>query len=223
MDKTYALEYDLHEAQAQMAAIVAQNKLLQEQLSGSHHRATVASEYANPDSPLANPLTRRVGQLPFHASGSTDGANDSSVNHNIRKETEPRLLSSGLLTDKGVPMDVEEGEAMQIRGGGAPLSASHPSPVGSVLFYVNDTDRMGDTGTGLPFLPHLLFPRSQAPLAQGSGTSPASWLTSKYPVPPHKGPANCAASRLSSHTYQNHITSLPTGDGRSKVGGEEDY
>ena len=78
---------------------MAQNKLLQEQLSGSHHRATVASEYANLDSPLANPLTR---QVPFHASGSTDGANDSSVNHNIRKETEPQLLSSGLLTDKGV-------------------------------------------------------------------------------------------------------------------------
>jgi hypothetical protein len=220
VDKNYALENDLYEAQAQMAAIVAQNKLLQEQLSGSHHRVTVASEYTDPDSPLADPLTH---QLLFRASGSTDGANDSSVNHNIRKETEPQLLSSGLLTDKDVPIDVEEGEAMQIRGGGAPLSASHPSPAGSVLFYVDDTDRMGDTGTGLPFFPHLLFPRSWAPLAQGSGTSLTSWLTSKYPVPSPEGPANCAPSRLSSHTHQNHVSSLSTGNGGSKVGGEENY
>ena len=120
-------------------------------------------------------------------------------------------------------MDVEEGEAMQIRGGGAPSSASHPSLAGSVLFYVDDTDWMGDTGTGLPFLPHLSHPRSRAPLAQGSDTSPASWLASKYPVLSPEGPANCAASRLSSHTHQNHVSSLPTGDGGSKVGGEEDY
>ena len=223
VDKNYALENNLHEAQAQMAAIVAQNKLLQEQLSGSHHRPTVNSEYANPNSPLADPLTRRGGQLPFRAFGSMEGANDSIVNHDIRKETEPQLLSSGLLTDKGVPMDVEEGEAMQIRGGGAPLSASHPSPAGSVLFYVDDTDQMEDTGAGLPFLPHLSLPRSRAPLAQGSGISPASWLTSMYPVPSPEGPANCAASRLSSHTHQNHVLSLPTGDGGSKVGGEGDY
>jgi hypothetical protein len=110
-DKNYALENDLHEAQAQMAAIVAQNKLLQEQLSGSHHRATVDSEYADPDSPLANPLTRRGGQLPFCTSGSIEGTQDSRVNHNIRKETDPQLLSSGLLTDKGcVCVDLVSGE-----------------------------------------------------------------------------------------------------------------
>ncbi len=223
VDKNYALENNLHEAQAQMAAIVAQNKLLQEQLSGSDYRPMVNSEYADPDSPLADPLTRCGGQLPFCAPGSTEGANNSSVNHAIRKETEPQLLSSGLLTDKGVPMDVEEGEAMQIRGDGAPSSASHPSPAGSVLFYVDDTDLMGDTSAGLPFLPHLLLPRSLAPLVHGSGTSPASWLTSMYPVPSPEGPVNCAASRLSSHTHQNHALSLPTGNGGSKLGGEEDY
>ncbi len=179
VDKNYALENDLHEAQAQMAAIVAQNKLLQEQLSGSHYHLTVNSESANPDSPHADPLT--------------------------------------------VPMEVEAGEAMQIRGGGVPLSASHPSPAGSVLFYVDDTDLMGDTSAGLPFLLHSLPPRSLAPLVQGIGTSPASWLTSTYPVPSPKGPANCAASRLSLRTHQNHVVSLPTGDGRSEVGGEEDY
>jgi hypothetical protein len=175
VDKNYALENNLHEAQAQMAAIVAQNKLLQE-LSGSHHRPMVNSKYADPDSPLADPLTRRGGQLPFCAPRSTEGANNSSVNHDIRKETEPQLLSSGLLTDKGVPMDVEEGEAMQIRGGSVPPSTSHPSPAGSVLFYVDDTYLMGDTSAGLPFLPHSSLPRSLAPLVQGSGTSLASGL-----------------------------------------------
>ena len=49
-------------------------------------------------------------------------------------------------------MEVGE-EAMQIRGGGAYMSASHPSPAGSILFYVDDIDLMGDTGTGLPLLP----------------------------------------------------------------------
>jgi hypothetical protein len=196
VDKNYALENNLHEAQAQMAAIVAQNKLLQEELSGSHHRATVDSEDANPNSPLANPLPCRGGQLPFRASLSTEGAYDSRVNHNIRKETELQLPSSGLPTDTGVPMDVEEEEAMQISGSGASLSASHPSPTGSVLFYVDDRDLMGDTGTGLPSLPHLLLPRARAPLVQGSGTSPASWLISNYSVLSPEGLANCAASRF---------------------------
>ena len=111
---------------------------------------------------------------------------------------------------------------MQIRGGGASLSASHPSPTGSVLFYVDDTDLMGDTGTGLPFLPHSSLPRARAPLVQGSGTSPASWHISNYSVLSPEGPVKCAASRFSSHTHQNHVPSLPTGDGGSKVGGEED-
>ena len=118
-------------------------------------------------------------------------------------------------------MDVEEGEAMQIRGGGASSSASHLSPAGSLLFYVDDTDLMGDTGTGLPFLPHSLLPGVWAPLAQGSSTSPESWHISNYSVLFPKGPANCAASRFSSHTHQNHVPSLPTGNGGSKVGGEE--
>ena len=88
------------------------------------------------------------------------------------KETEPQLPSSGLPTDEGVTMDMEEGEAMQIRGGSASTSASHPSPAGSILFYVDDTDLMEDTGTGLPLLPHLSPPRARALLAQGSVTSP---------------------------------------------------
>ena len=120
-------------------------------------------------------------------------------------------------------MDVEEGEAMQIRGGGASSSASHLSPAGSLLFYVDDTDLMGDTGTGLPLLPHSLPPRAWAPLPQGSGTSPTSCHISNYSVLSPKGLANCAASSFSSHTHQNHEPSLPTGDGGSKVGGEEDY
>ncbi len=174
VDKNYALENDLHEAQAQMSAIVSQNKLLQEQLSGSHPCATVDSKDANPDSPFANPLPRCGGQLPLCAPVSTEGAHDSHVNHNIRKETEPQLPSSWLPTDEGVPMDVEEGEAMQLRGDGASMSASHPFPAGSILFYGDDMDLMGDNGSGLPLLLHLLPPRARAPLAQGSGTSPAS-------------------------------------------------
>ncbi len=213
VDNNYALENNFHEAQAQMAAIVSQNKLLQEQLSGSHPRATVDSEDANPDSPFTNPLPCRGGQLPLRAPVSTEGAHNSRVTHNIRKETEPQLPSSGLPTDKGVSMEVEEGEAMQIRGDGASTSASHPSPAGSILFYVDDMDLMGDTGTSLPFLPHLSPPRARAALAQGSGTSPAAWHI----------PENCAASRFSSRTYQNHKLSLPTGNVGSKVGGEEDY
>ena len=182
VDKNYALENDLHEAQTEMAAIVAQNKLLQEQLSGSHYRPTVNSEDAVPDSPHADSLSS--------------------------------------------PMEEEEAEAMQIRGGGVLPSASHPSREGSVLFYVDDTDLMGDTGTVLPYLPH---PNSLAPLvqgiglAQGSGIPSASWLAHTRPVISPKGPANCAASRPSSLTHQNHVSSLPTGDGGSKVGGEEDY
>ncbi len=87
------------------------------------------------------------------------------VNHNSRRETELQLPSSGLPTDQEVLMDVEE-EAMQIRGGGASMSASHPSPAGSILFYVDDADLMGDIGTGLPFLPHSSPPLARAPLAQ---------------------------------------------------------
>jgi hypothetical protein len=169
VDKNNALENNLHEAQAQMAAIVAQNKLLQEQLSGSHYRPTVNSESADPGSPHADPIT--------------------------------------------VPMEVEEGEAMQIRGGGVPPSASHPSPAGSVLFYVDDTDLMGDTSAGLLFLPHSSPPRSLAPLVQGIGTSPASWLTSTYPVPFPQG-----AGEL--HRKQAFLTHPPGG---SEVGGEQDY
>ena len=44
VDKNYALENNLHEAQAQMAAIVSQNKLLQKQLSCSNPCATVDSK-----------------------------------------------------------------------------------------------------------------------------------------------------------------------------------
>ena len=81
VDKNYALENDLHEAQAKMAAIVAQNKLLQEQLSGSHLRATVDSEEADPESLSANPLPCRGGQLPHGATLFTKGA-CSRENHN---------------------------------------------------------------------------------------------------------------------------------------------
>ena len=119
-------------------------------------------------------------------------------------------------------MEVEE-EAMPIRGGGASMSASHLSPAGSILFYVNDMDLMGDTGTGLPLLSHSLPPLTWAPLAQESGTSPASWHISNHSVLSLEGPANCAASRFSSHTHQNHKSSLPTGNSGSKIGGEEDY
>ena len=86
VDKKYALENNLHKAQAQMAAIVAQNKLLQEQLSDSHPRATVDSEDTNPDSPFVNPLPRRGGQFPHGAPVSTKSAH-SRVNHYSRKET----------------------------------------------------------------------------------------------------------------------------------------
>ena len=119
-------------------------------------------------------------------------------------------------------MEVGE-EAMQIRGGGAYMSASHPSPAGSILFYVDDIDLMGDTGTGLPLLPHSLPPLTWSPLAQGSGTSPTSWHISTHSVLSPKDPANCAASRFSSHTHQNHKSSLQTSDGGSKNGGEDDY
>jgi hypothetical protein len=44
VDENYALENNLHEAQAQMAAIVSQNKLLQKQLSCSNPCATVDSK-----------------------------------------------------------------------------------------------------------------------------------------------------------------------------------
>ena len=119
-------------------------------------------------------------------------------------------------------MEVEK-EAMQIRGGGASMSASHPSLAGSILFYVDDMDLMGDTGTSLPLLPHSSPPLAWVPLAQGSGASPASWNISTHSVLSPEGPVNCAASRFSSHTQQNHKLSLPTGNSRSKVGGEEDY
>ena len=66
-----------------MAALVAQNKLLQELLSGSHHRPMVNSEYADPDSPLTNPLPCYGGQLPFCATASTGGA------HNRQKKQRP--------------------------------------------------------------------------------------------------------------------------------------
>ena len=221
VDKNYAQENNLHEAQAQMAAIVAQNRLLQEQLFGSHLCATVDSKNANPDSLSANLLPRRGGQLPHGAAVSMKGAH-SQETHDSRKETELQLPSSGLPTDKEVPMEVDE-EAVPIRGSGASMSASHPSPAGLILFYVDDMDLVGDTGTGLPLLPHSLPPLVQAPLAQGSGLSLASWHISNHSVLSPEGPANCAASRFSPHTHQNHKSSLPSGNGGSKVGGEEDY
>jgi hypothetical protein len=222
VDKNYALENDLHEVKAQMAAIVAQNaNELQEQLSGSHLCATVDSKDANPDSLFANPLPRRGDQLPHGAAVSTKGAH-SHENYDSRKEMELQLPPSGLPTDEEVPIEVEE-EAMPIRGGGASTSSSHSSPAGAILFYVDDMDLMGDTGTDLPLLPYSSPPLARAPLAQGSGTSPVSWHISNLYVLSPEGAANCATSRFSSHTHQNHESSLPTGNGGSKVGGEEDY
>ena len=144
-----------------MAAIVAQNKLLQEQLFGSHLCATVDSKDANPDSISANPLPHRAGQFPHGAAISTKGAR-SQENHDSRKEMELQLPPSGLPTDEEVPMEVDE-EVMPIRDGGASMSATHPSVAGSFLFYVDDMDLMGDTGTGL--LLHSLPPLARAPLA----------------------------------------------------------
>jgi hypothetical protein len=99
VDKNYALENNLHEAQAKMAAIVAQNKLLQEQLSGSHLRILVDSEEADPESLSVNPLPCCGGQLPHGATVSTKGAH-SQESHDSRKEMELQLPPSGLRTDK---------------------------------------------------------------------------------------------------------------------------
>ena len=136
--------------------------------------------------------------------------------------TELQSPTPGLPTNEDASMEVEE-EVMPIQGGGAFTTPAQPSPTGSILFYVDGTDLLGDTGTGLSLCPHPSPPLAWAPLAQGSGTSPASCHIFNQFVLSPEGLANCAASRFSSHTHQNHVLSLPTGNGGSKVGGEEDY